>query len=554
MHRAFLAGYLGLERSSWLRLAPRRGAPCMPHVHLHGEAVITPCHQYAGEEETTRGLRAAVIMPFGSSRANPKRSVVAVAPVASTSVPRGVPHALRGGKGTREDKDDNEGDADAAATAEPRQETETEINTRLNALIYHTSDETVDLYRRENDSSDLLGRLYYDDYDSELVASEVSTPGSDAAAGGGAGGDYFGGSINAALMAEGHKPVTPGRAGPLAALGPLGSHSVPNLEALAERHGRVALPDGRGRWTGGFGARLSLALRRPAVQRLALFERGVLFDNLSDAHRRLLTFKVKHPQYKFRRNNKTYLTGYSGDEELRRLIEWLFEQMVVHGDTVIVLQVLEEKQHRLIDKARANELLRQIELLNRHGKKVLVVFEVVIGKAQRLLQAAIDEYNPQMMVIGTHTYEDRDGRMHEHHKGFLLKSLMLRHFLECALVPVIVVKPCYEYVERLAEPIDGEEYFARWIARSDLAWTYSREKNARRRAKGAAGELGEGERPAQDETGRGRGDDGEAGRGRGDDGEAGRGRGDDERVRLDVSRSRSRSRSRTGLRKLFARQ
>ncbi|KAL7666338.1 UspA domain-containing protein [[Candida] zeylanoides] len=472
-------------------------------------------------------------------------------------MPRGVSRAPRGGKAIRVGNDDDAGDAAATATAEPRQETETEINTRLNALIYHTSDETVDLYRRENDSSDLLGRLYYDDYDSESVTSEVSTPGSEAAAGsaGGTSADYFGGSINAALMAEGHKPVEPGRAGPLAALGPLGSHSVPNLEALAELHGRVASPDGRGRWTGGLGARSSSASRRPAVQRLASFERGVSFDNLSDAHRRSLTFKVKHPQYKFRRNNKTYLTGYSGDEESRRSIEWLFEQMVVHGDTVIVLQVLDEKQHRSIDKARANESLRQIELLNRHGKKVSVVFEVVIGKAQRLLQAAIDEYNPQMMVIGTHTYEDRDGRMHEHHKGFLSKSSMSRHFLECALVPVIVVKPCYEYVERLAEPIDGEEYFARWIARSDLAWTYSREKNARRRAKGAAGELCEpGEIPAQNETRRGRGDDGEAGRGRGDDGEAGRGRGDDERVRLDVSRSRSRSRSRTGLRNLFTRQ
>ena len=57
---------------------------------------------------------------------------------------------------------------------------ETVRNTKLNAELFHTSNDSVELYRQENNSSDLLGRLYYDDYDSDSMTSPsisgVSSP------------------------------------------------------------------------------------------------------------------------------------------------------------------------------------------------------------------------------------------------------------------------------------------------------------------------------------------------------------------------------------------
>lgn len=61
-----------------------------------------------------------------------------------------------------------------------KEESETAKNTRLNASLYHTSDESIQQYRQQNNSTDLLGRLYYDDYDSNsnLLSPELLSPAS----------------------------------------------------------------------------------------------------------------------------------------------------------------------------------------------------------------------------------------------------------------------------------------------------------------------------------------------------------------------------------------
>ena len=53
---------------------------------------------------------------------------------------------------------------------------------------------------------------------------------------------------------------------------------------------------------------------------------------------------------------------------------------------------------------------------------------------------------------------------------------MLKHFLECALVPVIVVKPTWRYVEQLEHPIDSETYFHDWIVSIDIDGSYRKKK------------------------------------------------------------------------------
>ncbi|ABN67302.1 predicted protein, partial [Scheffersomyces stipitis CBS 6054] len=288
-------------------------------------------------------------------------------------------------------------------------EDETEHNTKLNALLYHQSEDTIDLYKQQNNSADLLGRLYYDDYDSDSIKSPLVS-----------------GSVTPTLS-------------PVIAPIPLDFQSLP---------------------------------RRPNLNRLQSFERGVSFDTSRNEHRKSLIFKLKHPQYRFRRNNKTFLTGFNNDTESLRAIEWLFEEMVINGDSIVVLQVLDEKTHHAVDMERANRALAKIDAINSRLKKVSLVYEVVIGKPQKLLKKAIDEYRPAMMCIGTHHYDGKE----TNHRSFLSKQSFSKHFLECALVPVIIVKPSYHHIEELESPILNPQYFQKWIADIDISGTYTKKR------------------------------------------------------------------------------
>ena len=277
---------------------------------------------------------------------------------------------------------------------------ETVRNTKLNAELFHTSNDSVELYRQENNSSDLLGRLYYDDYDSDSMTSPsisgVSSP----------------------------MPLSP-------------------IMSPSESSDQLSVKS------------------RPPFLRMKSMERGISFDISPHGHQKSYTLKAKHPLFKFRRTNKTFLVGYNDDLESTKAIEWLFDEMIINGDTIVVLQVLDEKQHVSIDKSKVQKNLAKIEQINHHFKKVCIIYEAAIGKAKKAIRSAIDEYRPSMMAIGTHHY---DGK--EHHRSFT-KSSLSKHILECSLVPIILVKPSYRYVEFLREEVDGPQYFENWIKNID---------------------------------------------------------------------------------------
>lgn len=307
-------------------------------------------------------------------------------------------------------------------------------NTRFNASLYHTSNDSVNLYRQENNSSDLLGRLYYDDYDSDTFGSEVGSP-MLSPNGAASPTEYFQSNIGSPTL------------------------SSTNLSALLNSQ------------------------RRPNLNKVKSFERGISFDTSTNDHRKSLTLKIKHSDFKFRRNNKTFLAGYNNDTVSLKAIQWLLEELIINGDTIVILQVLDEKLYDCIDKAKAERQLNKIEAMNCHSKKVSLVYEVVIGKPQKLLKKAIDEYEPAMMIIGTHHFKDKDNSAHPHtrsHLKLISKTSMSKHFLECALVPVIVVKPTHHYVEKLDEPIESELYFQNLISKIDTKTEPLRDKHKKR--------------------------------------------------------------------------
>lgn len=362
-------------------------------------------------------------------------------------------------EGQHGDNDDPQLDADAdepakkvyekeKAVQRPLQEksdepeTETELNTRLNALLYHTSNDSIDMYRMENNSLDLLGRMYYDDFDT-----------------------------NDKLSVERVASFT----------------SLQQMMATAPSIAQV---------TSGDTSSSASSVDRRAVR--PLFARGVSFDTLDDSHHQSITLKVKHPRFKFRRNNKTYLIGFRNDAESMRAVEWAFQEMVIHGDTLIVLQVLDEKTYKFVDPTLAESVLKKLEKLNTYNRKISMVYEVVIGKPQKLLRLAIDEYKPAMMIVGTHqyglapiptsssttnlinlTHGLQPHVQHHSHFLFLQKTSISKYFLMYALVPVILVKPFYQHQEKLDKPIDSEKYFEDLIASIDVSHTREKKKKGR---------------------------------------------------------------------------
>ncbi|OBA19589.1 hypothetical protein METBIDRAFT_27749, partial [Metschnikowia bicuspidata var. bicuspidata NRRL YB-4993] len=306
-------------------------------------------------------------------------------------------------------------------------ETETLLNTKLNAMLYHTSEDSIDMYRNEIHSLDLLGRLYYDDYDPEnlQVVERVTS---------------F--TSLQALARSRASPAIGGTPGP--------------------EQGYLKVP--------------SAAAKRP------LFERQVSFDTLSDTRHLAITLKVKHPEFKFRRNNKTFLIGFSNDSELMKAVEWAFLEMVISGDTIIVFQVLDEKCHTFVDPSLAEIVLEKLKKLNTHSKRISLVFEVVIGHPQKLLKKAILEYKPAMMIVGTHQYgplrpnTPHTGHPTPLHRSLFSKSSTSKYFLQYALVPVILVKPFYTIHETLDKPVDSENYFRDWLANIDVAHTREKKK------------------------------------------------------------------------------
>lgn len=310
-------------------------------------------------------------------------------------------------------------------------ESETELNTRMNALLYHTSHESIDLYRLENNSLDLLGRLHYDNFDihdKESVSRVQSFT-----------------SFLQILLAQ--------------SLNKASATSINNSGTLSP----------------------------PALRPTPLFESGVSFDTLDDSHHKSIILTAKHPEFKFRRNNKTYLIGYSNDAESLRAVQWVFQEMVIHGDTVVVFQVLDEKHHKVVDADAADKVVEKLKSVNTYNRKISLMYEVTIGRPQKLLKQAIEEYKPAMMIVGSHQYElspvPSNASLNTHtiqsnhsHFLFLGKTSISKYFLMFALVPVILVKPFYQHQETLKSPIDSDHYFHDMLANIDISRTRERQR------------------------------------------------------------------------------
>ena len=135
--------------------------------------------------------------------------------------------------------------------------------------------------------------------------------------------------------------------------------------------------------------------------------------------------------------------------------------MIINGDTIVVLQVLDENNTYPLTNRRSRKTWLKSSKSITISRKFVLSTKPPSVKAKKAIRSAIDEYRPSMMAIGTHHY---DGK--EHHRSFT-KSSLSKHILECSLVPIILVKPSYRYVEFLRQEVDGPQYFENWIKNID---------------------------------------------------------------------------------------
>lgn len=206
----------------------------------------------------------------------------------------------------------------------------------------------------------------------------------------------------------------------------------------------------------------------PKPIRPQALKRGVSFDTCSSENRQQsLTLKKKHPDFCFRRNNKTFLAGLKYTKNSMRALEWVIEEMAVDGDTVVVLHVLHEKANTHIDKKRASREMKMLESLNKSGKKISIIYEVAIGRPRFQLKLAIEEYCPSMMVIGSSENEGKSNFLYNFTHGSLSRPSFRRYFLEYGMVPVIIVKLNYHLQQPLRKPIDSPYYFQEWLKSID---------------------------------------------------------------------------------------
>ena len=214
------------------------------------------------------------------------------------------------------------------------------------------------------------------------------------------------------------------------------------------------------------GLRIDKMTPRPV--RPQALKRGVSFDTCSSENRQQsLTLKRKHPDFHFRRNNKTFLAGLKYTENSMRALEWVIEEMAVDGDTVVVLHVLHEKAYSYIDKKQAAREMKMLESLNKSGKKISIIYEVAIGRPRLLLKLAIEEYSPSMMVIGSSQNEGKSNFFYNFTHGSLSRPSFRQYFLEYGTVPLIIVKLNYHLHEPLLTSINSPYYFQECLKNID---------------------------------------------------------------------------------------
>ncbi|BFZ53552.1 hypothetical protein PYCC9005_000577 [Savitreella phatthalungensis] len=174
------------------------------------------------------------------------------------------------------------------------------------------------------------------------------------------------------------------------------------------------------------------------------FTKRVSFDTFTnpDAAIFSLTLKVKHKEYRYRRQSRTYLIGYDTAEYSASALDWLLDTLADDGDEIIALRAIDPKSKQANNeevseaayRAEARHIVDEIVERNEDDKAVSIIVELATGNVKSLLMHMIHLYHPDSLIVGT------KGRNLNSISG-LVPNSMSKWCLQNSPVPVIVVRP-----------------------------------------------------------------------------------------------------------------
>lgn len=151
---------------------------------------------------------------------------------------------------------------------------------------------------------------------------------------------------------------------------------------------------------------------------------------------------MKHQDYAFSRQSRTFLCGLDQNEYSASALEWLIDTLADDGDEIIALRVLdprsrmaeEGQESEQIYRQEARKIMDEIVEKNDEDKAISIVVELSVGKVQTTIEKMIHMYQPDSLIVGTR------GRALNGISSILPGSIS-KWCLQNSPVPVIVVRP-----------------------------------------------------------------------------------------------------------------
>ncbi|KAG7815746.1 hypothetical protein KL942_005148 [Ogataea angusta] len=183
--------------------------------------------------------------------------------------------------------------------------------------------------------------------------------------------------------------------------------------------------------------------KRPPLKGSGSFHRGISFENMGnsqlDYEKMQFILTTKHRDFHFDRVSRTFMCGYDDNECSLLALKWTIDEMVSDGDTLVCLRVLSKEDaagdYQRDYKKEGEKVLEEIARLNFKDKKIKIVLELKVGKVPEMITKAITEYDPVILIVGTH------GTQKTGFRAIIGSKSMSKYCLQYAQVPVVVVGP-----------------------------------------------------------------------------------------------------------------
>lgn len=185
----------------------------------------------------------------------------------------------------------------------------------------------------------------------------------------------------------------------------------------------------------------------PVIQQPEDYVRGVSFDTMTDQDQPDFSFTLrgKNQGYQRTRRSRTFMVATDLANYSDYALDWAIENIIDHGDEIIVLRVLTVdmsenrpnlramlRHEQLQSKETASVVMNKIMAAGGPDVKISAVIEFVIGKVQETIQNMISVYQPSMLIVGTRGISEL--------KGMFINSVS-KYCLQHSPVPVVVVRP-----------------------------------------------------------------------------------------------------------------